>query len=550
MYAKLSTAKTVSFGPVLDTDGAEYTGAAVGDVKICVNNGTPAALDGSATLTHKEVGLYELVLTANDISAVGQATVVLSKTTYIAPPVVLDILPAKVYDSLVGGTDNLEVDAVKWAGGDVALGSNSSLPMVDIGNFNDEATPTTLGNLIVVFNTDFATNYNTTADKWQVQSDLISIGGVAQSATDLKDFADTGYNPSTHKVAGVVLADTVTTYTGNTPQTGDSFARIGATGSGLTSLAQASLVTAARMAALTDWIEGGRLDLLIDAIKAKTDLGLINTTWTDAKAGYIDEAISAAKTLTSGERTTLAAAIEAAIINELDGTAVMQAIADLIASDMTTGDLTVLAIASAVRDAVLNRVLAGNHDTAGTTGKVLQDIIEDTGTTLPTAIADVPTVAEFEARTIPAANYFDPAADPVANVTTTGSVTNPVTTDAASQTASKADVSLLAREASLSDGTVKLHADYDAAKTAAQANDAMTLTAAERNAIADAYHARPIQANPTAKEYTQRFAILMMMNSNLVDNAGFITVYDTADAEVAQLPVTTDAAADPITGVS
>ena len=30
------------------------------------------------------------------------------------------------------------------------------------------------------------------------------------------------------KVSGVVLADTVTTYTGNTPQTGDNFARLGA----------------------------------------------------------------------------------------------------------------------------------------------------------------------------------------------------------------------------------------------------------------------------------------------------------------------------------
>ncbi len=41
-------------------------------------------------------------------------------------------------------------------------------------------------------------------------------------------------------VSGTTLAytiSTLTTYTGNTPQTGDSFARIGATGSGLTSLA-------------------------------------------------------------------------------------------------------------------------------------------------------------------------------------------------------------------------------------------------------------------------------------------------------------------------
>jgi len=59
-------------------------------------------------------------------------------------------------------------------------------------------------------------------------ANVTQIGGVTQSATDLKDLADTGYDPVTHKVQGVVLADTVTTLTGHTPQTGDSFARLGA----------------------------------------------------------------------------------------------------------------------------------------------------------------------------------------------------------------------------------------------------------------------------------------------------------------------------------
>jgi len=45
----------------------------------------------------------------------------------------------------------------------------------------------------------------------EVDANLTMIGGVAQSATDLKDFADTGYDPTTHKVAGVVLTDTCTT---------------------------------------------------------------------------------------------------------------------------------------------------------------------------------------------------------------------------------------------------------------------------------------------------------------------------------------------------
>jgi len=39
------------------------------------------------------------------------------------------------------------------------------------------------------------------------------LGGAAQSATDLKDFTDSGYDPATHKVQGVVLCDTTTTNT-------------------------------------------------------------------------------------------------------------------------------------------------------------------------------------------------------------------------------------------------------------------------------------------------------------------------------------------------
>lgn len=46
-----------------------------------------------------------------------------------------------------------------------------------------------------------------------VESNLVQIGSVVQSATDLKDFADDGYNPGTDKVQGVVLVDTTTTNT-------------------------------------------------------------------------------------------------------------------------------------------------------------------------------------------------------------------------------------------------------------------------------------------------------------------------------------------------
>jgi hypothetical protein len=65
----------------------------------------------------------------------------------------------------------------------------------------------------------------------------------------------------------------------------------------------------------------------------------------------------------------------------------------------------------------------------------VDSILVDTGTDIPASIA--------------ALNDFNPATDTVVNVTTVGSVTNPVATDAASRTASQADVSALATAASI-----------------------------------------------------------------------------------------------------
>ncbi len=65
----------------------------------------------------------------------------------------------------------------------------------------------------------------------------------------------------------VLTVDTLTTYTGNTPQTGDAFARIGATGSGLTSLAPASTALST-----VQWTNGraANLDNLDAAISTRS----------------------------------------------------------------------------------------------------------------------------------------------------------------------------------------------------------------------------------------------------------------------------------------
>ena len=58
--------------------------------------------------------------------------------------------------------------------------------------------------------------------------------------------------------------------------------------------------------------------------------------------------------------------------------------------------------------AELDSAVAGlaTSSALATVDGVVDAILDDTGTTIPALIADVPTVAEFEARTIPAADYF------------------------------------------------------------------------------------------------------------------------------------------------
>lgn len=122
-------------------------------------------------------------------------------------------------------------------------------------------------------------------------ANVTQIGGDSQSATDLKDFADAGYDPATNKVQGVVLVDTVTTLTDHTPQTGDSFARLGAPAGASVSAdiaavkAETATIVADTNELQTDWADGGRLDLILDARASQTSVDTIDGIVGD-KTGY------------------------------------------------------------------------------------------------------------------------------------------------------------------------------------------------------------------------------------------------------------------------
>ena len=143
---------------------------------------------------------------------------------------------------------------------------------------------------------------------------------------------------------------------------------IGATGSGLSAvpwnaawdsevqsevqdaITASSLPTAAQIKTAIE-AAGSHLAL----IKAKTDLGLINTTWTDAKAAYLDEAISAAKTLTAAYDDAKTAAQPGDKMDLIDApnatalTALAVAILDTLLSEGDADALNARTVRSALR---------------------------------------------------------------------------------------------------------------------------------------------------------------------------------------------------------
>jgi hypothetical protein len=231
-YLKQNTDSYITIGPALDKtagfgneDGltvTSFAGVLVKEVQssACTHTDfTPSATAandwGMAAIGHG--GAYQLKIPDSEINFVGSASLYIWYDAEALPMwCEFMVVPANVWDSLMG-TDILDVSVTQ-------------------------------------------------------------IGGVAQSLTDLKDFVDTGYDPSTHKVAGVVLTDTCTTPTGVSDLHTD-------VGTALTNIADlhSDLVAAtafidtevADILADTNEIQaeladGGRIDLLVDSIVTAT----------------------------------------------------------------------------------------------------------------------------------------------------------------------------------------------------------------------------------------------------------------------------------------
>lgn len=119
-FLKQSTSVDVKVGPFLDeTDGKTAETALTitqPDVRLAKNGGAWAQKAAAQTLSHEENGWYEVTLDATDTNTLGILIVAIHESGALPVWIEFMVLPANVYDSLVGGSDNLEVDTTLWKG--------------------------------------------------------------------------------------------------------------------------------------------------------------------------------------------------------------------------------------------------------------------------------------------------------------------------------------------------------------------------------------------------------------------------------------------------
>lgn len=301
LWAKQSAAATLIVGPILDSAGAEYTGAVIGDISISKNGGTLTALASAATLTHIANGQYTLVLTTGNTDTLGRAQFTCNKSTYQCAMLELMVLPATVFDAFVtnaaGGANGLllslasnQVDVGKILGTAVSTPATAGILDVNVKNIDNDAA--SASGTVTFPNATLASTTNITAGTITTATNVTTVNGLAANVI-------TATSINADAITAAKVAD------------GTIDAATFAAGAINAAAIATDAITAAKIAA--DAI--GASELAADAV-TEIQSGLATPTNITAASGVaLTAAYDPAKTasqagdamaLTSGERTTLA----------------------------------------------------------------------------------------------------------------------------------------------------------------------------------------------------------------------------------------------------
>lgn len=294
-------------GPILDSTGAEYASAVIGDISISKNGGTLTALAAAATLTYIANGYYTLALTTGNTDTTGRFFISCNKATYQMPPIRGSVLLASVFDVLI-------TNATTAAGG---LG--------DVQRLAGQAVTAAAG---VTFPSSIASPTNITAATGIVLSGVTHTGAVIPTVS-----AVTGLTASNLDAA---VSSRMATYT---HPTGFLAATFPGTVASPTNITAGTITTTTNLtnlpAVTTNWLTGTGVDA---TAVTKIQSGL--ATPTNITAGTITTATNvttvngvAAAALKdffdTNSTTTHAAAVAGSVVREIiDGLVVGSGSAD------------------------------------------------------------------------------------------------------------------------------------------------------------------------------------------------------------------------------
>lgn len=119
-FLKQSTAATVKVGPFLSTADAATASTALtiaqADVILFLNNGAGAQKNSATSATHDTGGVYGVPLNTTDTGTLGPLKLLVNKSGALPVWDEWMVVPANVYDSLIGGAATLATNASQIAG--------------------------------------------------------------------------------------------------------------------------------------------------------------------------------------------------------------------------------------------------------------------------------------------------------------------------------------------------------------------------------------------------------------------------------------------------
>jgi hypothetical protein len=394
-YLKQSTSATIKLGPFLDdTDGkTAETGLTItqADVRLTKNGGNFAQKNDASAASHDEFGWYDVDLDATDTGTLGRLILAVHESGALPVWREFMVIPANEYDSLISGSDTLDVNVAEISEDSAAAdnletafdGGTYDVGGIDVSELNtavdaigsDGTGLTEAGGdgdhlTEAGGDGDHLTEAGGTGDQFtglpEVDADVVKISGDTNAANNAESFFDgTGYAGTNNVIPSV------TTVTGNVD---------GSVGS----------VT-------------GAVGSVTGAVGSVT--GAVGSVTGNVGGNVVGSVASVAGNVGGNVTGSVASVVGA--VGSVTG-----------AVGSVTGDVggDVTGSVASVTGDVGGNVTGSVGSVVGhtpQTGDSFTRLGAPAGVSVSADIADVPTVAEMNARTLVAADYFDPSTDTV-----------------------------------------------------------------------------------------------------------------------------------------